>query len=1368
MKKNLVLCAFLIVAALVFFGCKDPEVNLLEQGPSTIGWIVEKIENIEIQSIDEGFSYSFDATKPPAKEYFLYYIEGRYDDNKNYRDYIVSNGTRVSIDRTARKGTVTGLKAATTYSVVITATHDDIANDLISEVKHVSVGYTSWIKGFDDLVITSGNYGKISYSFSETEPVADKYTIYFRDSDSISGYELINNGLYEEIEYTAGTLEADFTPYTNYSFIVVAEYNGIDNDLKSDVIIYFTEFDWDKGLDDFVIFNGDNHDELLYSFTHTVPQAHSYTLYYLEEETHDADKIINEGSHIKITDMNSLSGEISILKLKHMHSFVLVAEHDILGIHKSTVIHSATKYTNWIKEIENFIIDKSTFFQFGYSFAETNPAADTYTLYYYEGSTDNASVIINDGTSVKVGNTLTGTVKGLKGQKDYSIVVVAKHEDLNDLISSVGTVKFDWEGYANFNAYASDNEIIYSFNDTEPAADSYTLYYYKGRTPDPSWIMEHGISKTVEPTSSGKISDELEETLYSVMLVAEYEGFAPLISDIKYPNLYKGEINLSVTAGVNANGELTYKFSHSNPQADSYKLYYLQGTANDADTVINTGTGITVQPTQDGVIQGKQKGGQYRFVLVAESDLFGEVASSVASANIQWVTTAAQLNTNFVHSYVAAEAVMSYSFDHTTPPADSYWIYYLNNNTSANSASVVSNTATVKVEVTPTQTGKIKLGSGNNRVILVARYDGLSDLVDGTAATVNFAWTTTLPAASFNTPTVSATEFGQVTYTLTATNPPADSYTMYYLKSSSSVTVANIKANAATVQRSVTPGTETISILDGGTYYVFVEAKKEGLADTQSTVRNFNTITAAETVITQINNLPVVSQRSHVALVTAARTAFSGLLDGMKPYVSNVDKLIAAEQRIIELEKVVFRAAIDSTKDFDGFTNGAFNAATGFALSASVSNGFGDVSGDQLSIDSVSAEYTFKGLNVVNGKLTDSLLNETVGSVAVNKTGDLYILNFGSKLGQATGKLTVKNGSNTTEVSFETRDIERRLYDIAENRAKDYGAVEMFSYGNAISDMGSLGPNIRARGNTIVNYANGNGISSYFTTFSRGDGGLSGSTDATQLREMYYDGAYLYGRSQGGATNMVDGTNVDTAQVVPASGRGWDTTNSVASGHTSKWTPFVNKFKTNPFGYIPYNVQGAFTGYYQYQYINSGSTGTGDNSTSGRTDSPTGILELNSARGRLAHAVVNGTSQFQFTFNMDGPKTDNGVNIEWAGNVTTTAYGRSYVTFVIDSDMKFVKYHAYDRYTVTTLSTSSNTYATMYFMYHKNNIDFNTHKTYRGHRTRVNDNNYCDCTDCSDHITSGTNAVIANSAYQINLGWTESANETSKVVVPKP
>jgi len=100
--------------------------------------------------------------------------------------------------------------------------------------------------------------------------------------------------------------------------------------------------------------------------------------------------------------------------------------------------------------------------------------------------------------------------------------------------------------------------------------------------------------------------------------------------------------------------------------------------------------------------------------------------------------------------------------------------------------------------------------------------------------------------------------------------------------------------------------------------------------------------------------------------------------------------------------------------------------------------------------------------------------------------------------------------------------------------------------------------------------------------------------------------------------------------------------------------------------------------------------------------------------------------------------------------------------------MKFVRYHAMDRYSVTTLSASTNTYATWHFMYHKNNINYNAHKTYRAHRNRVNANNYCECTDCSGHVTSGTNATIANSAYQINLDWTANANAASKVSVPKP
>ena len=674
MKKIFLLGIVLIAAALVFFGCKDVADLVAEYVPSSVNSWMEVMKEIDLTSGDNGFSYTFAATSPPAEKYTLYYCEGIQENSNN----IILNGAPAEVNRSLRKGSIHNLKKETTYSVIVVAEYKNLEAS-ISPIARVSIGYSSWAKALDDLEISIGKFGELDYTFSETVPFADKYTLYYASGENYNqdnANELVN---FASVEVTPSNtlkkIDASFSANTTYNFIVVAEYNGISDKLFSNFQSIHTEFNWDKGLHDFFIDIGESHTELSYSFTETVPPAHSYILYYIEGEYHEADDILGHND-VKQIEVNSSSfnGTISDLLYKQQHSFVLVAKHDDLKDHVSHVIRHAPKYPAWHHGIEDFTISKGDFGEFSYSFAGTSPAADTYTLYYYGSSTDDVSTIISKGTSVKIDEKLSGTVKGLKGQVDYSIVIVAEHTDLKDTFSSVEDIRFDWESSAKFEASPGDTEIIYSFAETKPAADKYTLYYYKGRSSDPS-VIKTGDSKVVEPVSSGKISDGLEEILYSVMLVAEFEGLAPLYSEIKTVNLFKGQINLIVTAGVNTNGELTYKFNDSTPPADSYTMYYLQGTTNDAEIVISTGIKAgEVTPTQDGIISGKKIGGQYRIVIVAESPLFGEVASSVASANIAWVTTAAQLNTNFVHSYVAAEAVMNYSFDHTTPVADSYWI----------------------------------------------------------------------------------------------------------------------------------------------------------------------------------------------------------------------------------------------------------------------------------------------------------------------------------------------------------------------------------------------------------------------------------------------------------------------------------------------------------------------------------------------------------------------------------------------------------------------------------------------------------------------------------------------------------------------
>ena len=172
----------------------------------------------------------------------------------------------------------------------------------------------------------------------------------------------------------------------------------------------------------------------------------------------------------------------------------------------------------------------------------------------------------------------------------------------------------------------------------------------------------------------------------------------------------------------------------------------------------------------------------------------------------------------------------------------------------------------------------------------------------------------------------------------------------------------------------------------------------------------------------------------------------------------------------------------------------------------------------------------------------------------------------------------------------------------------------------------------------------------------------------------------------------------------------------------------------------------------------------------GRADAPFGLIQT-STRGALAD---NGNGTFQFSIFMNGNVTGNKANIEWQGDVSITDMGHSSITFVFDEDMKFVKYHVMERYTVTTLSASTNTCTTMYFVYHDDNIDVNTYSTYRPHQLRPDHVNYVgtgvnpeSVIAPNGNVATG-NMVIANSKYDITLGWTASANSASKIAIPWP
>jgi len=495
-------------------------------------------------------------------------------------------------------------------------------------------------------------------------------------------------------------------------------------------------------------------------------------------------------------------------------------------------------------------------------------------------------------------------------------------------------------------------------------------------------------------------------------------------------------------------------------------------------------------------------------------------------------------------------------------------------------------------------------------------------------------------------------------------------------------------------------------------------------------------LTAAGLVTAQIAALVTVTERAHIAAVEAADVAYIALGSAaVQAWVPNYDVITAAKARIVELEKINTLVEVTET--------GIDTVVTWEFI-----NGFQEYDFESETVIS----YNYSGLTVEAGQLTDTTVSDTVTTAPITSQQHVIAHNALITITDLVVTATIVGKTVIPGDIAATSMLELRLYNIAYARANDFGAVEMFSHGRAHTSS----PAVYARGHTIVNYDDGNPVDLYGATFAKGNGGLSGAGDATQLREWYYDGEELRARSAGvdNNTGWAAGSNDDATVLPNTTGtRNWN--NIVAmTTRADKWVNFKNQFETNPFAYIPYDVNNANPRAHGTQWLDP-TSGSDNSNPGGGTPAPFGLVDTE-ARGKLTKTG----DLYEFTFLMDGNLTGNRAHIEWAGGVNMTApYPHSSVTFVLDSSMKFIRYHAIDRYTVDGVpllgTASTNTYATMHFVYHEKNVTIDGHVTYRAHKLRTSADNLCDCVDCGDTITGSgaANMVVADSDYTINLDW---------------
>ncbi|MDR0473915.1 MAG: hypothetical protein LBH43_09640 [Treponema sp.] len=389
---------------------------------------------------------------------------------------------------------------------------------------------------------------------------------------------------------------------------------------------------WIKGMTDLSVAMGDHAGEIKYSFSATEPAADSYTLYYVQGERDAAD--IMAGSSIDITP--DLTGTIPGLEGGKTYSVVVVAKKTGLPDSVSKVKQAAA--CSWIKGITGLSVNTGDYAnEIKYSFSATEPPADSYTLYYVKGEEENAANIMN-GDSEDITSALTGVISGLAENELYSVVVVAEKTGLPDFVSEVKqAVASSWiEGITDFNVSPGDNdgEINYSFNATNPPADSYTLYYITGEKSITD-TRENGQYITVTALT-GTITGLIGET-YSVVVVAQKALLPDAVSAVKfarapaslssynYPDLKikRGGINpYGMHLGAVDHRALAYSFSEITG-AVAYTLYFVDGTENNAGTIMAAGTAVPVEPKtagDPGYIGGVNEGWEVTWYTTASTD----------------------------------------------------------------------------------------------------------------------------------------------------------------------------------------------------------------------------------------------------------------------------------------------------------------------------------------------------------------------------------------------------------------------------------------------------------------------------------------------------------------------------------------------------------------------------------------------------------------------------------------------------------------------------------------------------------------------------------------------------------------------------
>jgi hypothetical protein len=482
-----------------------------------------------------------------------------------------------------------------------------------------------------------------------------------------------------------------------------------------------------------------------------------------------------------------------------------------------------------------------------YTFTASSPAADTYDLYYIEGSGKTAEQI-KGGTKIS-GVTSGGNITGLTNDTTYSVIVTANKTGYAGSNSAVktatpapltyGVTLSQTDAYTFTSAtagYAAQTSLSVTVTNTGNQATGALTIGLTGADPTSFTLSKTSMSNiavsgkdtfTIAPSNGLAV-----KTYAAIVTVSGGNGINQsfIVSFTVTPASFTSAPTLTLNPG---NEKITYTWTASNPVAGAYDVYWKAGSGLTAEEV-KTGTKIT-GAASGGAITGLINDTVYSVIVTANKTNYNSVDSTVQKTTPFLPTYGVTLSQTEAYTFTSAAA------DYASQNPLSVTV--TNSGNQATGALTIRLTGADQTSFSLSKTSITNIAAGGTDTFTIAPVNGLAVKTYAAIVTVSggnginrtFNVDFTVTSASFtSTPTLTLNPGNEkITYTWTASNPAADTYDVYWAEGSG-LTAAQVKSGIKIT--GATNGGKITGLTDDTIYSVIVTANKSNYTSVDSNV----------------------------------------------------------------------------------------------------------------------------------------------------------------------------------------------------------------------------------------------------------------------------------------------------------------------------------------------------------------------------------------------------------------------------------------------------------------------------------------------------------------------------------------------------